>query len=153
MNKVILLGRLTRDPESRTSASNLEVTRFSVACNSDNFSRNSENQAEFINCVAFGNTANAINRFFKKGSQISLIGRIQNSNYTGQDGIKRYNTNVVVDSFEFCGPRQNGETNDSYVPSNESNNSFTSNDESSFQADPYKDFGDDLTISGDDLPF
>lgn len=169
MNKVILLGRLTRDPETRMSSSNLEICRFSVACNSENVSRNNDNAVEFINCVAFGNTASVISKYMSKGSQISLTGRINNGNYTAQDGTKRYTTDVVVENFEFCGSRGNdNSSSNSYnnsSSSNYSNNSQSSNSnsynsspvtvnlDSNSSTDPYKDFGDDITVSGDDLPF
>ncbi len=153
MNKVFLMGRLTRDPESRMTASNLEVTRFSIAVNNDRGSRNGENNAEFINCVAFGNQAGVISKYCTKGSQILVTGRIQNGSYE-KDGIKRYTTDIVVETFEFAGSGSGNRTS--------SNEGF---DMPSFDApapsaptadvssDPYKNFGDEITLSSDDLPF
>ena len=112
MNKVMLIGRFTRDPESRMTQSNMEVSRFSLACSSDFVNRNGEKETEFINCVAFNRTASTINRYCKKGQLISVTGRIRNSSYDAQDGTKRYTTDVVVDNFEFLGSRQGGQTND-----------------------------------------
>ncbi len=154
MNKVILMGRLTRDPESRMTASNLEVTRFSIAVNNDRPSRNGENNAEFINCVSFGNQAGVISKYCTKGSQILVTGRIQNGSYE-KDGIKRYTTDVVVESFEFAGSSNGGarsNSNDSYdMPSFD--NAPMSAPTTDVSSDPYKDFGEEITLSSDDLPF
>lgn len=160
MNKVILMGRLTRDPESRMTQSSLEISRFSLACNDDRPARDGEREAQFINCVAFGGTANTINRYCHKGSQILVQGRIRNGSYDAQDGTKRYTTDIVVDSFEFCGSRQNSDGGstpsynssvNSYSPNANENTSDTST--TNLTEDPYKDFGDEYTLSSDDLPF
>ncbi len=152
MNKVILMGRLTRDPESRMSSGNLEITRFSLACNSDRQSRDGERNAEFINCVAFGNQAGVISKYLRKGSQALVTGRIQNGSYE-KDGIKRYTTDVVVESFEFVGSGSGGSNN-----SNQGNFDMPSFDAPSaptvdVSEDPYKEFGEEITLSSDDLPF
>ena len=107
MNKVILTGRLTRDPESRMTQNNLEVSRFSLACQNDFVNRNGERETEFINCVAFNRLAGTINRYCKKGSLISVTGRIRNSSYDAQDGSKRYTTDIVVEQMEFLGAKNN----------------------------------------------
>lgn len=163
MNKVILTGRLTRDPESRMSQSNMEVSRFSLACQSDFVNKDGQRDTEFINCVAFGRLANTINRFCKKGTMIGAQGRIRNGSYDAQDGTKRYTTDVVVDQMEFLSSRNNNSENSSYE-----NNSYSSNNVSSYSPeenamdniettdlteDPYKNFGEEVTLSSDDLPF
>lgn len=159
MNKVILIGRFTRDPESRMSQSNMEIARFSLACSSDFANRNGERETEFINCVAFGRLASTINRYCKKGTLISAGGRIRNGSYDAQDGTKRYTTDVVVDQMEFLGGRQGGDSNSvnnniAYSP-NGSDNLINSNnvETTDISEDPYKDFGDEFTLSSDDLPF
>ncbi len=159
MNKVFLMGRLTRDPESRMSSSNMEITRFSLACNSDRVARNGENNAEFINCVSFGNQASVISKYCRKGSQLLVTGRIQNGSYE-KDGVKRYTTDIIVDSFEFVGGGSgSGANNNSSASANASYDmpSFdtpTSNIQTTdVSSDPYKDFGDEITLSSDDLPF
>ena len=101
MNKVILIGRFTRDPESRMSQSNMEIARFSLACQGEFVNRNGERDVEFINCVAFNRLATTINRYCRKGSLISATGRIRNSSYDAQDGSKRYTTDIVVEQIEF----------------------------------------------------
>ena len=159
MNKVILIGRFTRDPESRMSQSNMEIARFSLACSSDFANRNGERETEFINCVAFGRLASTINRYCKKGTLISAGGRIRNGSYDAQDGTKRYTTDVVVDQMEFLGGRQGSDSNSmdnsiAYSP-NGSDNLINSNnvETTDISEDPYKDFGDEFTLSSDDLPF
>ncbi len=159
MNKVILMGRLARDPESRMAGNNLEVTRFSIAVNAERANRNGERDAEFINCVSFGNTAGVINRYCRKGSQILVTGRIQNGSYE-KDGVKRYTTDVVVESFEFAGSGSGSSSNGSSAQGSASSYDMPSFDTPSsniqttdVSSDPYKDFGDEITLSSDDLPF
>ena len=153
MNKVILTGRLTRDPESRMTQSNMEVARFSLACQSDFVSRDGERNVEFINCVAFNRLAGTINRFCHKGSLISVTGRLRNSSYDAQDGTKRYSTDVVVEQMEFLGAKSgNGEADGAtaYSPSEPTNNNIETTD---INEDPYKDFGDEFTLNDNELPF
>ena len=153
MNKVILTGRLTRDPESRMTQSNMEVARFSLACQSDFVSRDGERSVEFINCVAFNRLAGTINRFCHKGSLISVTGRLRNSSYDAQDGSKRYSTDVVVEQMEFLGAKSgNGESDGAtaYSPSEPTNNNIETTD---INEDPYKDFGDEFTLNDNELPF
>ncbi len=159
MNKVILTGRLTRDPESRMTQSNMEISRFSLACQSDFVSRDGERDTEFINCVAFNRSAQTINRYCRKGQMILVQGRIRNSSYDSQDGTKRYTTDVVVDNFEFLGSKN--EKGGASYSAPASNNSVAYSPEApasniettDISEDPYKDFGDELTLSSDDLPF
>lgn len=105
MNKVVLLGRLTRDPEVRytQAAEPLAICRFSVAVDRP-YSRNrqeGEPTADFINCVCFGKRGESIGQYFRKGNKIAVTGRIQTGSYTDQQGNKRYTTDVVLDDFEF----------------------------------------------------
>lgn len=100
MNKVILLGRLTKDPDLRFAAgSGKGVCKFSIAVTRQ-FNRD---EADFLNCVAFGKTAETIAQYMTKGSQISIVGNIRTGSYDAQDGTKRYTTDVVIESFEFVG--------------------------------------------------
>ena len=109
MNKVILLGRLARDPEVKyTQATEpLAVCRFSVAVNRPYSKNKQENEptADFINCVCFGKRGESINQYFSKGNKIAVQGRLQISTYTDQQGNKRYSTDVVVEEFEFVESR------------------------------------------------
>ena len=153
MNKVILIGRFTRDPESRMGSNNTEVARFSLACQNEFVNRDGQRDTEFINCVAFGKTASTINKFCHKGQQISATGRIKNSSYDAQDGSKRYTTDVIVEQFEFLGSKDgNSASAGSYdsAPSVDYSDNIETTDVSE---DPYKDFGEEINISSDDLPF
>ena len=103
MNKVQLVGRLTRDPEIRYSqGENATATaRFSVAVNRRFKNSEGNYDADFINCVAFGKSAEFVEKYFKKGMAIGLTGRIQTGSYTNKDGQKVYTTDVVVEETEF----------------------------------------------------
>ncbi len=103
MNKVILMGRLTRDPEVRYSqgASQTAVARFSVAVDR-RFKREGEPDADFFNCTAFGKQAEFIERYLRKGVKVVICGRIQNDNYTNKDGQMVYSVRVMVDEIEFA---------------------------------------------------
>ena len=104
MNKVILMGRLTRDPEVRYSQGEqpLAIARYSIAV--DRRGRNSADgaTADFINCVAFGKQGEFAEKYLHKGTKIAIIGRIQTGSYTNKDGVKVYTTDVVVEEHEFA---------------------------------------------------
>lgn len=106
MNKVILQGRLTKDPEVRYTQSNepLAIVRFGIAVNR-RFKREGEAEADFINCVAFGKTGEFTSKYFKKGQQILISGRLSVNPYTDKDGNKRISTEVVVEEQHFCGSK------------------------------------------------
>ena len=104
MNKVILMGRLTRDPEVRYSQGEnaTAVARYTLAVDR-RFNRNGdENTADFINCVAFGRAGEFAEKYFRKGIKIAITGRIQTGSYTNRDGVKVYTTDVVVEDQEFA---------------------------------------------------
>ena len=103
MNKVILMGRLTRDPEIRYSQGDnaLAVARYTLAVDR-RFKRDGEPSADFINCVAFGRPAEFAERYFRQGLKIVVTGRIQTGSYTNRDGVKVYTTDVVVEEQEFA---------------------------------------------------
>ena len=103
MNKVILLGNLTRDPEIRYSQGEkqMAVARFSIAVNR-RFANDGETNADFFNCTAFGKTAEFIEKYFRQGSRMSLVGRIENNNYTNKNGEKVYSVQIMVEEVEFA---------------------------------------------------
>ena len=103
MNKVILMGRLTRDPEVRYSAGEnaLAIARYTLAVDR-RFRRDGEANADFINCVSFGRTAEFAEKYFRQGLKIAVTGRIQTGSYTNKDGQKVYTTDVVVEECEFA---------------------------------------------------
>ena len=103
MNKVILMGRLTRDPEVRyTQTNNTMVTSFSLAVNRRFVKEGEERQADFINIVAWSKTAEFCSKFFKKGQQVGVVGRIQTRNYDDDQGMKHYVTEVVAEEVYFA---------------------------------------------------
>ena len=108
MNKVILIGRLTKDPELRYAAgSGTAVCRFTLAV-SRQFKKD---ETDFINCIAFNKPGETIAQYLTKGRQLAVTGNIRTGSYDGQDGIKRYTTDVLVESFEFIGNSNKGNTN------------------------------------------
>lgn len=103
INKVILMGRLTRDPEIRYSQGQqpLVIARYSLAV-SRSFRREGESDCDFINCVAFGRGGEFAEKYLRKGIRIVVAGRIQTGSYTNSDGVKIYTTDVIVEQHEFC---------------------------------------------------
>ncbi len=103
MNKVVLMGRLTRDPEVRYGgANNSAVARFSLAVDRRYKREGEEQTADFISCVSFGKTAEFIEKYAKKGTKFAIDGRIQTGSYTNKDGQKVYTTDVVCENVEFA---------------------------------------------------
>ena len=104
MNKVILMGRLTRDPDVRYSAgeSGTSVARYTLAVDRRFNKRDGEATADFISCVAFGRSAEFAEKYFHQGMRVSISGRIQTGNYTNKDGQKVYTTDVVIEDQEFA---------------------------------------------------
>lgn len=149
MNKVILIGRLSRDPEMRTTGSGTAVTRFTVAVSRPFQNPNGERQTDFINCIAWRRQAENIAKYCTKGSQVAIEGRIQTGSYDAQDGTKRYTTDIVCDNVTFLGSRNSD---------NASSNTFQAEptevvETADLSEDPFKDFGDEIALSDDDLPF
>ncbi len=103
MNKVILMGRLTRDPEVRYSqgASQTAIARFSVAVDR-RFKRDGEPTADFFNCTSFGRQAEFVERYLHKGTKVVLSGRVQNDNYTNKEGQMVYSVQIMVEDIEFA---------------------------------------------------
>ena len=115
MNKVILMGRLTRDPEVRYSQgeSPLAIARYTLAVDR-RFNRNGDDAtADFINCVAFGKSGEFAERYLRKGTKIAVTGRIQTGSYTNKDGVKVYTTEVVVEDQEFAESKNSAGSGDS----------------------------------------
>ena len=113
MNKVILMGRLTRDPDVRYSNGEqaTAVARFTLAVDRRVARRDGEQTADFIGCVAFGRTAEFVEKYFRQGMRVTICGRIQTGSYTNRDGNKVYTTDVVVEEQEFAESRAASEAN------------------------------------------
>ena len=116
MNSVQLIGRLTRDPEIRYTDGGASIARFGLAVER-RFKQENGADADFINIVAFGKTAEFIEKYFHKGMKIALNGRIQTGSYTDKDGKKVYTTDVVAENVEFCESKGNSANNDAQAPS------------------------------------
>ena len=101
MNKVILIGRVTKDIELKTTQSGKSVATFTLAVNRDYKNADGKYDADFINCVAFGQQAETISKYVRKGDRFSVVGKLATRNYEKQDGSKVYVTEVNVDGFEF----------------------------------------------------
>lgn len=142
MNKVILMGRLTRDPEVRyTQTNNTLVASFSLAVNRRFTRTGEERQADFINIVAWSKLGEFCSKYFKKGQQVGIIGRIQTRTWDDEQGQKRYVTEVIAEEAYFADSKREGEG---------VANSF----DSTFGTMPSTDSSSDFEISsGDDLPF
>lgn len=136
INNVTLLGRLTAAPELKTTTSGINVTAFCIAVDR-RFQKDGERQADFINCVAWRNTAEFINRYFTKGDPIAITGEIQTRKYTDKDGNNRVAVEVVINNVSFCGGKNN--------------NAPATNEPD--RAEQFKQHYEALTADDDDLPF
>ena len=157
MNKAILIGRLTKDPELRTTPTGRNVCQFSVAVNRTYTGANGEREADFINCVVWDKQAENLVKYQKKGNQIAIEGRIQTRNYDDQDGKKVYVTEILAHNISFLDAKGNtaGGNTLSNLPeppiSEERDN--TPMETVSVDTDPFEAFGDSVEISDNDLPF
>lgn len=154
MNKVLLVGRLTRDPEMRTTSSGMVVTRFTIAVNRGFADRNGERTADFISCSSFNRAAENIAKYCKKGSLVSVEGSIRTGSYDAQDGTKKYTTEVACTQVNFLSSKN--ETNSGGFESNNTPFEMPVEHEmpsANLEEDPFKSFGEEITLSNDDLPF
>lgn len=125
MNSVQLLGRLTRDPDVRYADSGSTIARFSLAVDR-RFKQEGGETADFINCIAFGKTAEFIEKYFTKGLKIALNGRIQTGSYTNKDNVKVFTTDVVVENVEFAESKNNNSNAVSNTAASTPNGDFMS---------------------------
>ncbi len=146
LNNVVLMGRLTADPELRQTASGIEVTSFSIAIDRGFVRQGEERQTDFINCVAWRQTAKFISSYFHKGSMIAVTGSIQTRNYEDKQGNKRVATEVVVANASFCGSKS--ETGTQSAPRDTSTYSAPAASFSTAAASDFEELQGD-----DDLPF
>lgn len=140
LNRVVLVGRLTKDPEMRTTQSGIAVTTFTLAINRNFTNANGERQADFINCITFKKQAENVNNFLSKGKLAGVDGRIQSRSYDNQEGRRVFVTEVVCDSVQFLEPKsQNRNSNQQYNNQNNDN--------------PFANANGPIDINDDDLPF
>lgn len=139
MNKVVLIGRLTKDPELRYTSNNIPVATFTLAVNRNHTNSNGEKEADFINVIAWKNIAESIHKYVGKGRQIAVNGRIQTRTFEDDNGNKRYITEVVSEGIEFLDSKK--ENKEEKNISNENKNNL------------FADFGSTIEITDKDLPF
>lgn len=172
MNRTFLVGRLTADPELRTTPNGIATTRITVAVNRMP-NANGERVADFINVVVWRRQAENVARFCTKGSLVGIEGRIQSRSYDAQDGNRRYVTEVIADNVTFLGSRNSSGGGSTYTPATDApmmdapsmdmpaddGVAFPTGEEMGAPAttdvseDPFKDFGEEVVLSDDDLPF
>ena len=148
INRVVLTGRLTHNPELKTTQNGLSVASFTIAVNRQFADSQGKRGADFIRCVAWRKSAENFYKFTHKGSLIGIDGRIQTRSYDNNNGQKVFVTEVVVDSFSLLEPKSESQTNDQ-----SSNNNSYSNANTATEPDPFAGIGDTVDISDDDLPF
>lgn len=166
INRVVLVGRLTKDPELRYTPSGVAVTRFTLAVNRTFSNNQGEKEADFINCIVWRKPAENTANFLKKGSLAGVEGRIQTGSYEGQDGKRVYTTEVVADSVQFLEPRSSsgdrsggqpqqsggGQQNNQY-PSYQQNQTPNQQNYTRVDEDPFSSGSGPIEVSDDDLPF
>ena len=153
MNKVVLIGRVTRDPELRYTASNIPSVRFTLAVNRPFENQSGQREADFINIVVWGKQAENVKKYVTKGSLIAVEGRIQTGSYE-KDGQRVYTTDVVADNVQFLESKaqsQNRVDNDVTPSDFAFNNNSTQTTDMSEEV--FADFGDSVEISDDDIAF
>ncbi len=145
MNKVILLGRITAKPEIRYTGSNVPYVRFTVAVNRQFNNQDGTRDADFINIIAWRKQAEVICNYFDKGNQIAIEGRLQTGSYDGQDGNKRYTTDVVLEQFHFVESKA-ARANSASTESPYDYQDATPVNDVNVEDDPFADFGDSVSI-------
>jgi single-strand DNA-binding protein len=171
MNRVVLVGRLTKDPELRYTPAGVPVATFTLAVNRAFSNQQGEREADFINCVVWRRPAENVANFLKKGSLAGVDGRLQTRNYEGQDGKRVYVTEVVAESVQFLEPKNpnserggNNDFNGGYQKNqnpygqnqNQRNQNQNQNQNQGYtriDEDPFSNNGQPIDISDDDLPF
>lgn len=145
INRVILIGRLTKDPELKYTSSGAAVGSFSLAVNRQFTNANGDREADFINCVIWRKSAENFANFTHKGSLVGIDGRLQTRNYENQQGQRVYVTEVVVDNFSLLEKRASDNSN--------ANQTQSGNNKTNKPADSVANNGQAIDISDDDLPF
>ncbi|HDI4481000.1 TPA: single-stranded DNA-binding protein [Listeria monocytogenes] len=159
MNRVVLVGRLTKDPDLRYTPAGAAVATFTLAVNRPFKNAQGEQEADFINCVVWRKPAENVANFLKKGSLAGVDGRVQTRNYEGNDGKRVYVTEIVAESVQFLESKQNGaggstpnnNQNEASYSNNNKNGSYRAS--SSQNSDSFANEGKPIDISDDDLPF
>ncbi|PAF15931.1 single-stranded DNA-binding protein [Terribacillus saccharophilus] len=151
LNRVVLVGRLTKDPDLRYTPNGVAVANFTLAVNRPFSNQAGEKEADFINCVVWRRPAENLANFMGKGSLVGVDGRVQTRSFDNQEGNRVYVTEIVADSVQFLETKGGQSGNQGNGRS--SNNSSSQSSNSGYDQDPFKDKGDPIDIADDDLPF
>ena len=152
MNNVVLVGRLTRDPELRTTPNGIATCQISLAVNGIP-NQNGERTTDFINVQVWRRQAENVVKYCAKGSQVGVVGRIHTRSYDANDGSRRYVTEVVADNVTFLGSSGKGSSQYSDPMPDYNVSQQASMPTTDITDDPFKDFGSEVVLSDDDLPF
>ncbi|MFB1100867.1 single-stranded DNA-binding protein [Terribacillus sp. JSM ZJ617] len=155
LNRVVLVGRLTKDPDLRYTPNGVAVANFTLAVNRPFKNQSGESEADFINCVVWRKPAENLANYMSKGSLVGVDGRVQTRSFDNQEGNRVYVTEIVADSVQFLESKGgSGGTNQSNNSNyNNSGGQSSSNNSNQNDRDPFKDKGEPIEISDDDLPF
>ncbi|MBY7145142.1 single-stranded DNA-binding protein [Virgibacillus sp. NKC19-3] len=159
LNRVVLVGRLTKDPDLRYTPSGVAVANFTIAVNRPFTNQQGNRDADFLNCVVWRRPAENLANYMKKGSMIGVDGRLQSRTFEGQDGKTVFVTEVVADSVQFLeskGTSQDrGQDTSGFQNRNQNQNQapWQNQNQNQNQEDPFKNNGEPIDISDDDLPF
>lgn len=140
INRVVLVGRLTRDPEMRYTQSGIAVARFTLACDRPFTGQDGKKETDFIDCLVWRKQAENVAQYLKKGNMAGVDGRLQISSYEGQDGQRRQRAEVVADGVRFLEPKGQGQSSAPSQPKTSSNHDAFSS-------------GGKIDLNDDDLPF
>jgi single-strand DNA-binding protein len=153
MNRTILVGRLTKDPELKYTPNGVAVCNFTLAVNRPFKNANGENEADFIPCQVWRKPAENTANFLSKGSLAGVDGRIQVRNFEGQDGKRVYMTEIVADSVQFLEPKKDGNGGGQQRQQQQQQSQQQNNQQSRVDNDPFANDGQPIDIGDDDLPF
>lgn len=169
INRVVLVGRLTKEPEYRVTPSGVQVATFTLAINRTFTNQNGERQADFINCVVFRTSAENVNKYLNKGNLAGVEGRLQSRSYENNEGKRVYVTEVVCDSVQFLEPKSNNQQQNNYQPPQynqqqgyqqqnyQQSNNYQQPQNNQYQApqqhNPFTNANGPIDINDDDLPF
>ena len=157
INRAVLTGRLTKDPELRTTQSGLSVAAFNLAVDRQYSNSQGKRDADFVSCVIWRKSAENFCNFTSKGSLVGIDGRIQTRNYDDKDGKRVYVTEVVVDNFALLESKKDRQNNNNGSYANNNSGNYSKNNNSANYGnnnqDPFNNSGDTIDISDDDLPF
>lgn len=153
INRVVLVGRLTKDPEFRTTQSGVSVTTFTLAVNRTFTNAQGEKEADFINCVTFRKQAENVNNYLSKGSLAGVDGRVQSRSYDNKEGKRIYVTEVVCDSVQFLDTKSNNQQTNNNVSQSQQTGKNNQQSSNVSQDNPFNNANGPIDISDDDMPF